>query len=156
MRGDPLPLLIDSSIRYHRNKKDSRSVASIIRDTMENVEKELRFRYVKYFTCYNDLLRVALERTGNGDYIKNIPDIPLFLEVGGSSGVMINLMALGLSRTSAESIADYITNKDMALPELRDWLRKLDVATLDVSPICAREIQTVIDMATAQITREAL
>jgi hypothetical protein len=156
MRGDPLPLLIESSIRYHRDKKYGKTVAAIIRDTMEDVEQELRFRYVKYFTCYNDLLKVALERTGNADYIKNIPNIPLFLEVGGSSGAMINLMALGLSRTSAESITDYITDKDMALPELRNWLRKLDVATLDISPICVREIQTHIDMATAEVTREGL
>jgi superfamily II DNA/RNA helicase len=152
MRGDPLPMLIDSSIRYHRKKKASKSVARIIRDTMENVEQELRFHYVKYFTCYNDVLKVALERTGNANYIKNIPDIPLFLEVGGSSGVMINLMGLGLSRTSAESIVEYITDKDMDLPKLREWLRKLNLATLDISPICAREIQTLIDMATADVT----
>lgn len=94
MRGDPLPVLIDASIRYHHRQKDGKSVASIIRETMENVEQELRFRYVKYFTCYNSLLRVALQRADKADYIKNIPEIPLFLEVGGSSGAMINLMAL--------------------------------------------------------------
>lgn len=146
MRGDPLPVLIDGSIRYHRAKKDGKSVASIIRETMEDVEHELRFRYVKYFTCYNALLKVALERSDQTAYIKNIPDIPLFLEVGGSSGVMINLMALGLSRTSAESIADYITDKEMALPDLREWLRKLDLATLDISPICMREIEGLIQI----------
>lgn len=50
MRGDSLPVLIDSSIRYHRDKKSKKSSASIIRETMENIEKELRFRYVKFFT----------------------------------------------------------------------------------------------------------
>jgi hypothetical protein len=145
MRGDPLPVLIDSAIRYHRDKKSGKSVSLIIRETMENVEQELRFRYVKYFTCYNSILRVALERADKTDYIKNIPEIPLFLEVGGSSGVMINLMALGLSRTSAESLADYITDKEMSLPNLRVWLQKLDVVTLDISPICMREIQSLID-----------
>ncbi len=145
MRGDPLPVLIDSAIRYHRDKKSGKSVALIIRETMENVEQELRFRYVKYFTCYNTILRVALERTDKADYVKNIPEIPLFLEVGGSSGAMINLMALGLSRTSAESLADYITDKEVSLPDLREWLQKLDVVTLDMSPICMREIQALID-----------
>lgn len=145
MRGDPLPVLIDSSIRYHRDKKSGKSVALIIRETMENVEQELRFRYVKYFTCYNSILRLALERANKADYIKNIPEIPLFLEVDGSSGVMINLMALGLSRTSAESITDYITDKEMSLPELREWLQNIDVFMLDISPICMREIQSLID-----------
>jgi hypothetical protein len=145
MRGDPLPVLIDSAIRYHREKKSGKSVALIIRETMENVEQELRFRYVKYFMCYNAILRVALVRADKADYVKNIPEIPLFLELGGSSGVMINLMALGLSRTSAESLADYITDKEMSMPDLREWLQKLDVVTLDISPICMREIQTLID-----------
>ena len=145
MRGDPLPVLIDGSIRYHRGKKSGKSVAVIIRETMENVEQELRFRYVKYFTCYNALLRVALERADKVDFIKNIPEIPLFLEVGGSSGLMINLMALGLSRTSAESIAEYFTDKEMSLPDVRKKLRELQIETLDISPICMREIQAIIE-----------
>jgi hypothetical protein len=147
MRGDPLPVLIEASIRYHKSRKVVKSVASIIRDTMENIEEELRFLYVKYFTCYNSLLKVALQRAGKAAYVKNIPEIPLFLEVGGSSGTMINLMALGLSRTSAEAIVEYATEKDMAPPDLRDWLRKLDLARIDISPICAREIRALIDAA---------
>jgi hypothetical protein len=145
MRGDALPVLIDGSIRHHHAKNDGKSIAAIIRETMENVEQELRFRYVKYFTCYNALLKVAFERTGKASYIQNIPDIPIFLELGGSSGVMINLMALGLSRTSAESIAEYATNKEMELHALREWLRKLNVKALDISPICMREIENLIN-----------
>ena len=145
MRGDPLPVLIDGAIRYHRDNNTGKSVAFIIRDTMENVEKNLRFRYVKYFTCYNSILRIALHRVDKGNYAKNIPEIPLFLELGGSSGVMINLMALGLSRTSAEALADYITDKEMPLVDLREWLQKLDLNMLDISPICNREIQSLVD-----------
>jgi hypothetical protein len=143
MRGDPLPVLIDGAIRYHRNQGGGKSIASIIRDTMQDVEQDLRFRYVKYFTCYNSLLKVALERTGKSEYINDVPDIPLFLEVGGSSGAMINLMALGLSRTSAESLSDYITNKEMSLPDLRSWLKQLDIRRLDISPICMKEIESI-------------
>jgi len=144
MRGDPLPRLIDGAIKYHKSKSSSKSVAAIIRETMEQVEQNLRFEYVKYFTTYNSILRIALERSDKKDFIKNIPEIPLFLELGGSSGAMINLMALGLSRTSAESLVEYITDKEMSLSDLRDWLRRLDVATLDISPICIREIQALI------------
>lgn len=143
MRGDPLPVLINGAITYNKNNNTGKSVASIIRDTMEDVEQDLRFRYVKYFTCYNALLSVALERTGKKEYAASIPNIPLFLEVGGSSGSMINLMALGLSRTSAEAISDYINDKEMPVAELRRWLRELDVSKLDISPICIREIQAL-------------
>jgi hypothetical protein len=57
---------------------------------------------------------------------------------------MINLMALGLSRTSAESLADYITDKDMGVESLRAWLRNRNFAQLDISPICVREIENVV------------
>ncbi|MDH6666880.1 UNVERIFIED_ORG: hypothetical protein M2442_002879 [Methylorubrum zatmanii] len=145
MRGDPLPVLIDSAIRWHQSRKSTKPKASIIRDTMEDVEKDLRFRYVKYFTCYNSLLKAALAEINLEEYIKLVPDVPLFLEVGGSSGSMINLMALGLSRTSAEALSDYINDKEMSLIDLRSWLRRLNIRTLDISPICIREIESLME-----------
>ncbi len=144
MRGDPLPVLIDAAIRYSRGKGETRSTARIIRDTMENVEDDLRFRYVKFFNCYNSLLKVALERSGLTEYVDSIPDIPLFLEMGGSSGAMISLMALGLSRTTAESLSEYVTNKDLDVAGAREWLRTQNVEQLDISEICLRELRALL------------
>jgi len=141
MRGDALPVLIKSAIDFHNRTKTGRSVARIIRDTMENVEDDLRFRYVRLFTCYNSLLEVALKATGNESYVFSIPNIPLFLEMGGSSSAMINLMALGLSRTSSEALVVYITDKDISPEGVRAWLKKTDFTKLDLSPVCLREIQ---------------
>ena len=141
MKGDPLPVLIDSAIQYNRRVGGSKSTAGIIRDTMENVEDDLRFRYVKFFTCYNAILAFALEQRGMEQYISAIPNVPLFLEMGGSSGAMINLMALGLSRTTAESLSDYITDKEMTLEQARLWIRGRNFAQLDISPICVREAE---------------
>ncbi|WP_407180440.1 DEAD/DEAH box helicase [Bradyrhizobium sp. STM 3562] len=141
MRGDPLPVLIDSAIAYHQKNKKPTSVAKIIRDTMENVEQHLRFRYVKFFTCYNSILELVLKRLGAADFVPLIPNVPLFLEVGGSSGAMINLMALGLSRTTAEALSEYVTNKDMNLNETRSWLRGRTFGHLDISAICVKEAE---------------
>lgn len=145
MRGDPLPMLIDSAIQYSRRKGESRSTARIIRDTMENVEDDLRFRYVKFFTCYNSVLAIALERSGLAEYIETIPNIPLFLEMGGSSGTMISLMALGLSRTTAEALSEYVTNKDLDVPASREWLRAQNFEQLDISAICLREVNALLN-----------
>jgi hypothetical protein len=144
MRGDPLPVLIDSAIRYYREKGESRSIARIIRDTMENVEDDLRFRYVKFFTCYNSVLGVALSRSGFSEYVETIPNIPLFLEMGGSSGAMISLMALGLSRTTAEVLADYVTDKELDVPGARAWLRAQNFEQLDISAICLKEVSSLL------------
>lgn len=53
---------------------------------MEDVEQDLRFLYVKYFTCYNSLLKVALERVGKPEYVRIIPNIPLSLKSVGLLG----------------------------------------------------------------------
>ena len=144
MRGDPLPVLIDSAIKYNQKNKTGRSTARIIRDTMENVEDDLRFRYVKFFTCYNSILEFVLAQEGLKDLIQAIPNVPLFLEMGGSSGAMINLMAIGLSRTTAEALTIYITNKEMGLDEVKLWLLSQKLESLDISPACIREAQELI------------
>jgi hypothetical protein len=149
MKGDPLPLLIDNAIQYNKRVGGGKSTARIIRDTMENVEDDLRFRYVKFFTCYNAILEFALKQSGKEQYISAIPNVPLFLEMGGSSGAMINLMALGLSRTTAESLSEYITDKDMTLEQARFWIRNRNFAQLDISPICVREAEQLAQNLTA-------
>lgn len=150
MRGDPLPLLIDSAIAYHQKNKKTASVAKIIRNTMENVEQHLRFRYVKFFTCYNSILELVLRRQGSADFASLIPNVPLFLEVGGSSGAMINFMALGLSRTTAEALSDYVINKDMDLKETRSWLRDQTFSHLDISAICLKEAEALSQALASQ------
>ena len=143
MRGDPLPQLIDQAIRYSKSQKRKTSVPTIIRDTMETVEKDLRFRYVKFFTCYNSILELSLKRSGAAQYVAAIPNVPLFLEMGGSSGAMINLMALGLSRTTAEALSVYITDKGIGLDDTKQWLATQKLTQLDISPICLREAEDV-------------
>lgn len=144
MRGDPLPVLIESSIAYYKSREGGPSIAKIIRDTMQDIEDNLRFRYVKFFTCYNSLLEIALKQSGHDEFVDTIPDIPLFLEMGGSSGAMINLMALGLSRTSAEALSDYLTDKDASLEDLRKWLQQQDFRKFDISDVCIREIEQLL------------
>ena len=144
MQGNPLPLLIESSIRYHKTANPSKSKAVIIRETMENVEEHLRFRYVRLFTCYNSVLEIALERHELNSLVDTIPNIPLYLEMGASSGAMINLMALGLSRTTSTALADYITDKEMSIDGTRNWLTSQDFEGYDISPICQREIEMLL------------
>ena len=107
---------------------------------MENIEDDLRFRYVKYFTCYNSLLAYTLKSKSLADYIEAIPDVPLYLEMGGSSGSMINMMALGLSRTTAESLIEFMPNKEMGIRELKNWLQIQPLEQFDISSVCIEEV----------------
>lgn len=144
MRGDSLPQLINSSINYYKKKNSNKSTAAIIRETMENIENDLRFRYVKYFTCYNSLLAHSLISKSLHEYVDVIPDVPLYLEMGGSSGSMINMMALGLSRTTAESLIDFMTDKEMEIHDVKSWLRSQKFEQFDIATACINEINDLL------------
>lgn len=110
---------------------------------MKNIEQDLRFRYVKYASCYNDLLQEALNKTGNESYTGSIPPIPLFLELGASSKTMVSLIGWGLSRTTAKILTDKAQNKNMGRREILIWLKRQNLEALDVPGICIKEIYRI-------------
>jgi hypothetical protein len=91
----------------------------------------------------NGLTQVALARADKASYLRAVPDVPLYLEMGGSSGVMINLMALGLSRTTSIALSEYVTDKDMRIDLLRGWLSRQNFKTFDMPSACVRELEAI-------------
>lgn len=144
MRGDPLPRLLDDAITYRQKQNPNTSTPRIIRDTLDDIENDLRFRYVKYTSCYCDLLKEALQRTAHTDLVERIPAIALFLELGASSRTMINLVGLGLSRMTASLVAAKAANKNMERPEAQQWLLRENWNESDLSRICVKEIRRVL------------
>lgn len=143
MRGEPLPKIIDSIIKYKKKNNTFTNLASIIRNTMADIEDELRYKYVKLFSVYNSILSYFFNENKMGNYVSAIPDIPLFLEMGGSSITMINMLALGLSRISSEALLDFMPDKDMSIDEITDWIKNTPLHHLDISNICLNEIKEI-------------
>jgi hypothetical protein len=144
MRGVPLPEIITGAFN-HKKKSQKREpiIATVIRSVMTDIEKDLRFRYVKYIGCYIDILRLALADTGNDCYVGSIPNIPLFLELGASSGTMVSLISMGLSRTTAGVIAGKAVNPAMNQAEAENWLLNQNLEGLGISGICIREVEKI-------------
>ncbi|MBT2668972.1 hypothetical protein J7J00_26645 [Bacillus sp. ISL-4] len=66
MRGQSFSELIHDAYKFKsKNMKGKPNISTVIRDVMSNIEKQLRFRYVKYFSCYLDILRYTLDQTNN-------------------------------------------------------------------------------------------
>ncbi len=99
---------------------------------------------MKYTSCYNDLLAEALRTTGFEEYVAKIPNMPLYLELGASSGTMVSLIGLGLTRTTAGVVAGRAANTEMSRPDAERWLRRQNWAGSGLSPIFIREIEQVI------------
>jgi hypothetical protein len=134
MRGEGLPDLIQYEIdrdaervargRAAGGRERLSNTATIIRKILQDVERELRFKFVKQMGCYNAVLRQVLVETGDERSAKHIPAIPLFLEVGASSVTMLSFIDLGLSRISARLLqqraANYAMDRDTALA----WIKR--------------------------------
>jgi hypothetical protein len=58
-------------------------------------------KYVKYLRAYNDVLQAVLEQRGQGKPTARMVRLHPMIEYGVCDQTLINLMSLGMSRTSA-------------------------------------------------------
>jgi hypothetical protein len=139
MRGYPLPRLIEERISYLKLSGDVK-LPKVIRETMQDVEQEARFRAPKYLACYSDLLQLHLKRVGRESEAAEMPDVSMMLELGVSRDTHVSLMALGLSRTSAVALGEYIVEDELTREQCVQWLHEQDLAQLDLPILVRQEI----------------
>ena len=141
--GDPLPTIIDEKFKY-KSRTGNPSLARVIRETLKEIESDLRHKYVKLFSCYNSILEKALRDISKEEVVSSIPPLPTYLEVGGSSGSMISFMGLGLSRYTSGKLQDIARQLDMDQAEARRWIKSRDVDALDIPAASIREIRRLL------------
>lgn len=144
MRGNPLPQIIDASFEYQRNKGKNPNMATVIRETLNEVERDLRFKYVRMFSCYNAVLELVLRNNNKAELVSSIPSIPMYLEMGACSSTMISFMGLGLSRYTAGKLHNLSRRKDLAQNEARDWVLRQNLEALDIPNASVKEIHQMV------------
>jgi len=144
MNGEPLPKIIDSLYAFEKSRNESFTIRQAIRLTLDAIEKDLRFTYVRLTSCYNTLLARALTEKGHGYLVARIAPIPMYLEVGASSKTMISFIGLGLSRISARRLSEKAVHQNMEPAEAKAWARKQDLDVLGLSPIIVDEVRRTL------------
>ncbi|MEY9463506.1 hypothetical protein [Bradyrhizobium ottawaense] len=122
MRGLPLSRMIDNQIRYWKRRDPSKSETTVIRETMERVERVARFETPKYLHAYLDILRPVSLVRDRGDILPPTDDFWLYLEFGVSERTQLSLMSLGLSRSSVTSLSVFITEDNFSEADCLNWL----------------------------------
>lgn len=145
MRGEPLPAIIDEN---HRRSRSS-DIAASIRGTLDDIERDVRFRYFRLTSCYSSILSYILRELELPQYLSSVSPLPSFLEVGASDPTMISLINLGVSRLTARVLMETTLNKDMTLEQARAWLRSVDLERLQASPIVKDDIRRALASLTA-------
>lgn len=140
MRGTSYPIMISKQEEY--SKTDN--LPKTIRDTMETIETVIRFKLVRETKCYIDLLKYALILHELRERAERIPAIPLFLEVGASSGTMISLVGMGFTRTTAALINQKAADRSMDRAKCLSWLKRENWEASDLPKISKSEIKNII------------
>ena len=141
MKGMSLPQIIDASYKHKVKQGANPNIASVIRSTLSEIERDLRFKYVRLFSCYNAVLEAVLRNNQMDDLIPSIPSIPMYLEVGACSPTMISFMGLGLSRYTAGKLQKLPHRKDMSQQEARAWILNQQIDSLDLPSASISEIR---------------
>lgn len=140
MQGISLCDLIANAVNYNAIDGEE-AVNHLIRDIFETIEKQLRFVYVKYMRLYNDVLRAVLTERGDVLRAEKLLPIHLFLEYGAATQTLINLMSIGLSRTSAIHFAKEASLRDdLSTRACQATIDRVNLDYSTLSDICKREI----------------
>jgi superfamily II DNA/RNA helicase len=140
MQGVSIPELVDGRASFYKTEK----IDETIRKTLDLVEKELRFNYVRTFGCYAALLEVAFRMNGLTELQKSLPSIALYLEVGASDKTMISFIALGLSRLAAKRLTNICPVKTLNVADAKAWLLRQDLEILGFSQYIRREVDQAL------------
>lgn len=146
MRGRPLSRLISSRVKYYKDKNKPHNIATLIREVMRDVEQVARFAAPKYLCCYSDILRFYLQKIERYDLVEQLKDLGIFLEFGVAQVTQISLMSLGLSRTTAISLSEFIANDEMSEADVLEWLSKEGYSDLPLPTLVVKEIDAVLNI----------
>lgn len=143
VRGHTLRDLIDNRLQFYKaTNTDKKTINRHIRDLLDDIELTLRFTYVKYLKAYNDVLRAFWIRGGKEQEAQALAPWDLYVEFGARDRVLLMLMSIGISRTTAILIRKAITNQsDISREECWAKLQNLPLKVLALPNVCKQEIR---------------
>ncbi len=147
VRGTSLGEIISNRVKYIRDRDPERSVSSIIREVLNIIEHDIRFKLEKYFSAYNDVLKFVFDENNVDIKDYKIEPYHIYLEFGASDKTSLNLMALGLSRFTALRIAKYKIFRTIEGDKPEEYLRALSQLSLRGSglpTVCLNEIHELV------------
>ncbi len=141
MNGDSIRELVESRLRYKNIPNEETAVNDEIRDLFREIEEEIRYRYVKYTSMYLQVLSAVLKEKGEATKAEKLPPLHTFLEFGASDQALINLMCLGLSRTSAILLKNTTSiPSNVSLDFCKRYLETINLDRIAIPKICKAEI----------------
>lgn len=120
----------------------------VIFDLLEFLQDRIRFRYVKNVRVYKQLLAHLLSKAGRQKEAEELIPIDVFLECGSSSPVVLSLIGIGLTRTTALMLKNKVKFPDETTPEMcLGILSTTNIGTMDIPAVCRKEVLELLGLA---------
>ncbi|MFT3991743.1 MAG: DEAD/DEAH box helicase [Luteolibacter sp.] len=147
LHGASLKQLIAMHISRQKIPSNPKEISIAIEELLKSIESVIRFRYVKYVRVYIDVLQAFLISRNEINLLAQISPLHSYLEYGAAKSTLINLMALGISRTSALEISAALElGADKSRRECYQIIRSRKLSDLNMSAICRRELGLLLSL----------
>lgn len=127
----------------------SKRISKVVRELLKSLENQVRYNLVRYMTIYQDVLECKLIERGLCSSYFKVEPISAYLEFGSCNPKDLNLMSLGISRSTALMIRKKINFPFPATPE--DYLSLLsrrDLNKLQLPKYSLKEINDLLGKTT--------
>lgn len=143
--GEPIGKILSERVSHVKKRDPSSTVSCIIRECLKVIEEAVRFKMVKYFSAYIDILKFVAQERGIENEIDSCEPYHIYLEFGSCNRHALNLMALGISRFTAL----YMQNKFDFVDEVEaeEYLKHMKFMNLDpikMPALCKRELRDLL------------
>lgn len=143
--GTAISKLIKDRVNYAKRENESTNTSVVIRGLLKLIETEIRFKLVKYFSAFEDIIKQCLIEKGFSESDAKQAPYHTFLEFGSCSPVELSLMSLGFSRFTALRLKDAVNWT--GAEEIEDYLLLLsrsNISNLKMPKICLKELNDIL------------
>jgi hypothetical protein len=141
--GKPIGEILGEYISFVRKKNADEKASPLIRKILKLIETEIRYKLVKYFAAYEDLLRHVLDERGKNEL--TVAPYHVYLEFGAADHITLSLMAVGLSRFTAIKLRRIISWGDETEPEhFVARIVEIGIANLPLPRLCKQELYDLL------------
>lgn len=143
--GAPIGKILHERISYLEKVRDTGSVNPTreVRSCLKVLETDIRFKMVKYFSAYLEILKhIALEQGLQS--AEAIEPYHIYLEFGSCKKSVLNLMSIGLSRFTAIHLDRCLNFSDNEEPEgYLAELQNVNIHKLKMPTLCINEVASL-------------
>ena len=150
MRGKRVAEIIANMIRIRRRQQvsvdeENFNYATVIRETFQRIEDIARFKAPKFLSAYVDILRFHFKEVGRAEDFPEELRLELFLEFGVGTTTLLSLIGIGLSRSSAIELSEFLGRSELTEGEVLQELGLGEWEKLDLPRMVLREIRETLE-----------